>query len=444
MNYDQAEKYILAFANYEKTPGVPYALASYDLRRMDEVLGLLGNPHLVPKTVHITGTKGKGSTAAMIASALNVAGYRTGLYTSPHLITLRERLRVGSRLVSRSELAGITTELKPLIEKVNAEARYGRLTTFEILTAIAFVYFQRQNVDYQVLEVGLGGRLDATNVCRPEVCVITSISLDHMDALGDTVAKIAAEKSGIIKPNCVVVTSPQAFEALQVIEAASGRQGAPLVQAGRDIAWEPVSADMKGQRFIVHGRLADYKLRIPLLGAHQLENAAVAVGALEALVSRGAAITAGHIARGLARVKWPGRLQVLHDSPWLVADGAHNGYSVEKLAQALRATFNYDRITVVCGMSGDKDLGAIVEKLLTLEGTYVATRADHPRAAAPEKVAAEFARRGMRVRMAGSVAAALDSALQQAGERDLVCVTGSLFIVAEALAYAKARFGRGR
>ena len=208
MDYQAAADYILSFTDYEQIPGVLYTSANYDLRRMEEILGRIGAPHLGARTIHIAGTKGKGSTAAMIASILTTTGYRTGLFTSPHLHTLRERIRVDGELISEEELALLVSRFRAEIDAVAARAAYGQLTTFEILTALVFAYFSQREVDFQVLEVGLGGRLDATNVAQSEVCVITSISLDHVEVLGSTLAEIAIEKAGIIKPGCIVVSAP--------------------------------------------------------------------------------------------------------------------------------------------------------------------------------------------------------------------------------------------
>ncbi len=225
MDYHQTLDYIDSYTDYEKIP-MPHDPAFYDLRRVELLLSRLGSPQLGAKTVHIAGTKGKGSTAAMVASALTTAGYTTGLYTSPHLTTLRERFRVDGEMIAEGELVSVVERLKPEAEAINEEAVYGELTTFELLTALAFAFFALKGVDFQVLEVGLGGKYDATNIILPEVCVITSISLDHTDVLGDSLTEIATEKAGIIKPGVVVVLSPQADEVVRVIEEVCLRQGA--------------------------------------------------------------------------------------------------------------------------------------------------------------------------------------------------------------------------
>lgn len=467
MNYREAEEYVLSFTNYEKTPGVPYTLANYDLRRMDELLVPLGNPHLTAKTVHITGTKGKGSTAAMIHSILKTAGYRTALYTSPHLITLRERFKINDELISEGDFAALVTEIKPLVDEVNRRSAYGPLTTFEILTVVAFLYFQRQKVDYQVLEVGLGGRLDATNVVpNPEVCVITSISLDHMAALGDTVEKIAREKAGIIKPGAVTVTAWLSDGAWQVVSNTAREKGSSRVVVREHDFWQGLSSGFDGEELLIKGRFGQYRARVPLVGYYQRENAAVAVAAVEALIERGARITGEHIVRGLAGVKWPGRFQILRRDPFLVLDGAHNRDSAEKFMGALIGLFglpvpcmyaphyrfeprvNTEKVYIICGMSVDKDIPGIIEGLVDcLWSTaaprdlfhFILTRAVHPRAADPAMVREELIKRYRedRVQVVDEVGAAISRALAEAAPDGLVAVTGSLFVVGEALAWVE-------
>jgi len=435
MNYKQAEDYILSFTDYEKIPGILYTSANYDLRRMDALLQPLGNPHLSAKTVHIAGTKGKGSTAVMITEALIASGYVTGLYTSPHLHSLRERIRVNDTLISETDFASLVVMLKPIVEEVNKKAMYGQLTTFEILTALTFAYFHRKEADFQVLEVGLGGRLDATNVVKLEVSVITSISLDHTEVLGDTLAKIAGEKAGIIKPGCSVVSAPQPQEAAKVIEEVCRKRRAKLIQVGKDVTWQKVSSDLHQQSLVVRSKRDSYHLTIPLLGDHQLENAATAVAALEVLASSGAEISAGNIREGLARVKWAGRLQIISYPPLLVVDGAHNTYSMKRLVEAIRLNFDYDRCFVVFGTSCDKDISGMAKELIPLSPDVFVTCSSHPRAAATSLVANEFTKQCFKVKVVGGVSETLSQVLAMSGGRDLVLVTGSLFVVAEALDY---------
>ncbi len=436
MDYRQAENYILSFTDYEKIPGIAYTSANYDLRRMEKLLQPLGNPHLGTKTVHIAGTKGKGSTAAMIYQALVAAGYKTGLFTSPHLHTIRERARINGTFISESDFAALVTELEPVVEAVNEEAAYGELTTFEILTAVVFAYFKKNHVDFQVLEVGLGGRLDATNVAKGDVCIITSLSLDHTEILGDTVAKIAAEKAGIIKPGCIVVSAPQVKEAAEVIEQVCRQQQARLIQVGKDVTWRKRGGDLSHQTLTIQSENGNYNLTIPLLGDYQLENAATAVTALEALASLGTKISPKKITQGLSQVSWPGRLQILHREPMVVIDGAHNAYSMSKLAEAVNKYFDYNRCFIIFGTSCDKDIAGMARELKPLGDHIIITSSSHPRAASISILADEFARLGVEAKIAGNVSDALSQALSLAGKTDLILVTGSLFVVAEAIGYA--------
>ena len=432
MNYQQALDYINGYTDYEKI-GMPHDPAFYDLRRVDELLTTLGDPQKKAGSVHITGTNGKGSVAVMVSYALTAAGYPTGLYTSPHLHSWRERIRVDGEMISEGGLAELVTELKPHVEEVNKRATYGELTTFEFLTSLAFAYFGKKNVKFQVLEVGMGGKFDATSVITPLVAVITTIGLDHTDVLGDTVAQIAAEKCGIIKPGITVVVPPQPSEAAEVIEKTCAERGAELIEVGKDIKWRGLSSDLDGQRFEVDGRKGNYQLSIPILGEHQLVNAATAVAALEVLIEKGFEIPAEKIAQGFAKVEWPGRFQVLRRHPPLVVDGAHNIDAARSLKKALKQYFDFEKAILVMGASDDKNIRGVVNELTPLFDRVIVTRSRHPRAMAPDPLVAEFARHGKKALVADDVPAALSRALALAGEKDLVCLAGSLFIVGEAI-----------
>ncbi|MFC1937042.1 bifunctional folylpolyglutamate synthase/dihydrofolate synthase [Chloroflexota bacterium] len=434
ITYQQALDYIWGLVDYETTPH-PFAAANYDLRRMEELLARLGQPHLAAKSVHIAGSKGKGSTAAMVASALITAGYGTGLYISPHLNDPRERIRVDDELITEAELIALVERLKPEIAAMNEEATHGQLTTFELLTAMGFAYFKMKGAQFQVVEVGLGGRVDATNVVQPEVCVITSISLDHTDVLGDSLPALAAEKAGVIKPGIPVVVSPQRDEVAQVIEETCLSRGAPLLRVGRDVTWQGLGFNATQQSLKVKGRLGEYKLSLPLLGRFQLENAATAVAALEVLAERGFNISPSHIIDGMARVRWPGRFHVLRHQPLLVVDGAHNPDSAGKLRQSLSEYLRFARAILVMGVSCDKNIAGIVAELAPLFDEAIIAHSHHPRAMAPEPIVAEFVRHGVKTRVVGDVPAALSLAMEIASPQDLICVTGSLFVVGEAIEY---------
>ena len=437
MDYRQAEKYLFGFTDYEKLPGIAYTAANYDLRRMEALLQPLGNPHLGTRTVHIAGTKGKGSTAAFISQALISAGYRVGLFTSPHLYAMTERIKINNTMISEHDFSELVSEITPVVESVNKEAAYGRLTTFEILTAIAFVYFKRNKVDYQVLEVGMGGRLDATNVVEPDVCVITSISLDHTQILGNTVVKIAREKAGIIKPGCTTVVAPQVAGVARVIKQVCQRQHAKLVQVGKDITWSTEGGDLEKQRLTVNGKNGKYELTIPLLGDYQLENASTAVATLEALADTGARISPDNIYEGFRDVTWSGRFQVLSRQPVVIVDGAHNGYSVKKLVKNIRKYFTWENCYVIFGTSSDKDISGMLSELQTLGCKIVITSSSHPRAASITALSEKFRHSQIAPLQAATVAKALYQTLLLASRADLILVTGSLFVAAEAMEYFK-------
>jgi dihydrofolate synthase/folylpolyglutamate synthase len=441
--HQQALDYLYSFIDYE-TMHQPRDAVSYDLRRMDELLARLCNPHRKAESVHIAGTKGKGSIAAMIASGLTAAGYRTGLYTSPHLIDIRERFRINGGFIPPAAMVELVAALKPEVTEVNSKATYGKLTTFELLTALGFLYFAREGVNFQVVEAGLGGRLDATNVINAGVCVIASINLDHTEVLGNSLAEIAAEKAGIIKPGSVVVGSPQPEEAARVIEAACLECGAELIRVGRDVTWEGLGFDNGRQLLNVKGRLDSYRLSLPLLGRYQMENAAVAVAALEVLVERGFSIPRSSIIGGLGQVSWPGRFQILGHNPLIVADGAHNPASARELRRSLEHYFQgcclpegkpFKPAVLVFGASWDKDIAGIVPELYPFFDRVIATRSHHPRSVATASVVAEFGKYGVEARITEAVPGALSLAREMAGEGGFICITGSLFVVGEAIEY---------
>jgi dihydrofolate synthase/folylpolyglutamate synthase len=432
MDYQAALDYILSFADYERAPR---SSVVFDLRRMEMLLENLGNPEVGAIPIHVAGTKGKGSTAAMIASILTRAGYKTGLYTSPHLHDFTERIQVDRMPIAKDDFARLVEVMKPQVEAVNNFGVFGQLTTFELLTVLAFAYFKERGVAFQVLETGMGGRLDATNVAEPGICVITSISLDHTDVLGNTISQIAGEKTGIIKPGSVVVSSPQPTEAMAVIEGACREQAAKLVKVGSDVTWERQAFSNEGQSFQLKGLRGEYSLSLALLGEFQLENASVAVAAVETLAELGMGVDAKSIASGLMQVRWLGRLQVLRQKPWFVVDCAHNAYSVKKLAEALKQHFDFERAVIILGVSSDKDVAGIVSELMPLASTVIVTSAQHPRALEPATLATEFSRQGISPEVAGNVTSAVDLALARAKPEDLICATGSLFVVAEVMEY---------
>lgn len=434
MDYSQAVDYILSFADWERAPAQAFAAVNFDLRRVRSLLTRLGDPHLGRRTIHIAGSKGKGSVAAMIASILQTAGYRTGLYTSPHLHDVRERIVLDGQPIGQDEFARLTEVLAPHVAAENEDGLFGQLTTFELLTALALLYFQDRDTQWQVLEVGMGGRLDATNVADEKaVCVITPVSLEHTTVLGDTVEKIAVEKAAILRPGTTAVMAPQPYpEAAILIRGRAAELGAPLLDVAETYAVQRLGWDLTGQSFRLAGPGCSCEFWLPLLGAHQLENAATAVATIDALREGGVVVSEESIGRGLSRLSWPGRLEVLRDKPLIVVDGAHNGDSARRLCQALWDYFSFNRAILVMGVSGDKTIGAMAEELAPLTHLLIATRSQHPRAAEPEEVAAAFAAQGVTSETCPTVATALNRAHALAGPDDLICVVGSLFVVAEA------------
>jgi dihydrofolate synthase/folylpolyglutamate synthase len=449
--YKEALDYIYRFVNYEHKVHYIYGEETWNLKRVADLLSRLNDPHRRFRSVHIAGTRGKGSTAAMMESCLRAAGYRSGLYTSPHLHSFRERIQVNGQPISPEALADVVSRCRAALDATPG------VTTFESITAIAFAYFAQQNVEWAVVEVGLGGRLDATNVILPEVCAIASISYDHTDVLGNTLSQIAREKAGIIKPGIPVVSAPQEDEAREVIEEVCRARRAPLTLVGRDWVWEQGAADLRGQSFRARKRTPFPAARpfsddgreaftpeaggdywIPLLGRHQLANATGVLAVLDILRQHGVRLPDEAVRRGLASVRWPGRMEVLRPTdgdPPVVVDGAQNADSALKLREALADWFPGRGLVLVFGASSDKDIPGMLHHLLPIARVAIVTRSRHPRAADPATLASlaeTHPARPSDLRVTHSVAEALTEALDAARADEIVCATGSLFVVAEA------------
>jgi len=425
--YQEALDYLYSFVDYSLTRSFRYTPDKFDLGRMVRFLHLLGDPHQAYQVIHVAGTKGKGSTAALIASTLRAAGYKTGFYTSPHLQDFTERIQVDGQPIPPGGLAALVEELKPVVAQIE------RLTTFEITTALGFLYFARQKVDVAVAEVGLGGRLDATNVVDPLVSVITSLSLDHMAVLGDTLPKIAFEKAGIIKPGRPVVLSPQQDEARAVIETVAAERGCPLVEVGRDYGCAAGAHSLDGQSFGVwRAGQPPLELRIPLLGQHQVENATTAYAALDVARAHGLTITEEHIRAGFAGVVWPGRFEILQRSPLLIVDSAHNRDSARRLRQALDDYLPGLPVILIYGASEDKDIEGMFAELMPRVSRVIATQSVHPRAAQVDQLVELAGKYGRQGEAVVPVEQAVARALQLAGAEPgtAVLAAGSLFIAA--------------
>ena len=430
LDYDTTLHRLLSLVDYERMTGMSSSVPKYDLRRMEELAHRMDDPQRCAPVVHVAGTKGKGSVAAMVASTLKAAGLRTGLFTSPHLHTFTERIRLDSAPISPGSFAAYLAEVWRHVEVMEGESPFGTPSTFEVLTAMAFEAFRRERVDVQVLEVGLGGRLDATNLAHGRVAVITSLSLDHTAVLGDQLGQIAAEKAGIVKRGATVVLSPQEPEADAVVAEVCRKQAAELRRLGKEVTWQAGSADLTGQEVTVRTPARTYRLWVPLLGAHQRENAAAAVAAVEAMEL---GVGVEEVVRGVRDVEWPGRFQVLSSAPAVVADGAHNPQSMARLREAVRDHFTPRKTVVVFGCSLDKDLDGMLAELAPITEQAVVCASRHPRAVPPPQLKERFEEAGMTAQVATDVRSALAIAQADATDEGLVLVTGSLFIVAEAL-----------
>lgn len=430
MDYHSALRYLYSMVDYEKRRIDRYSPGEFRLDRVVEFLHRLGDPHRAYPTVHVAGTKGKGSVSAMLDAAARAAGLRVGLYTSPHLHTYRERIRVNGEPIPRAALAALVEELQPVVASMEG------LTVFEVTTALAFLYFARQQLDLAVVEVGLGGRLDATNVITPLVSVITSLSLDHTYLLGDTVDKIAYEKGGIIKPGVPVVSAPQPPEAAAVLEALAAERGAPFTLVGRDWGWEAGARTLEGQSLTIRRTGApsdlDGEYTLPLIGGFQRENATVAVATAAVLAAQGQRwVTPEALRAGLAQVSWPGRMEVLSHSPLLVVDCAHNPYSAEMLTRSLKEWFPDRRWVLLFGSSNDKDIRGMLQALLPASDYVIVTRSYHPRATTPYELADLCAELGRGAEIAVNPARALEQAGPHLGPNSGILATGSIFLVAD-------------
>jgi dihydrofolate synthase/folylpolyglutamate synthase len=428
MDFHEAEDWLLGFANYEITPLDAAPAARLELQPLRELLRLSGDPQQGRRSVHITGSKGKGSVATMIAALLQASDKRVGLYTSPHLHTIRERIQVDGAYIPEADFAMLTSELRTRVGGMRQ-----RLTTFELLTALAFLYFQRQEVDWQVIEVGLGGALDATNVLdKKQLCVFTPIELEHTAILGNTVAQIATDKAGILRPGVRAVMGLQRESAAEVLRAACAALSVPLVEVATTCQMSRGRAGLDGQELHLRTPTAEYRLRLPLLGRYQAENAVTAVLAAEQLTAAGLALTPQIAAGALADLRWPGRMELLKRRPLVVVDGGHTPDAARRIVEAVREELPHRAVLLVIGLSSDKNAAAFAAPFAALDPLVTATVSRHPRAMAAAAVGQAFQAQGMIVRLAPSVAAAIDAALAEAGAEDLVLATGSLFVAAEA------------
>ncbi len=442
--YQEALQYLYSFVDYSLERTYRYTPDRFNLDRVRKLLHAVGDPHQSFSSIHVAGTKGKGSVCALCASTLRAAGYRTGLYTSPHLVRLTERIQVDGEEISEGALVGLIDRLRP------HAAAVPELTMFELLTALAFLHFAEQGVKAAAVEVGLGGRLDATNVILPLTAVIASLSYDHMHVLGNSLSDIAREKAGIIKPGVPVVTAPQQYEAGRVVVEVARERGAPLIQVGRDWLFAPGGHDLEGQSLYIWPsseqalmdefvnsaggeEWAPPRYEIPLLGYHQVINAAVAYASLQAARERGLPIEEAAIHEGFRAVSWPGRFQILSRSPVVLVDSAHNRDSALRLRIALDDYFPGQPVTLVFGALSDKDIPGMLAELLPRVSRLILTQSDHPRAATTDELASLARGYGWRVEEVVPVAEALRRAMALSRPGEVIVAAGSLTVAGEVL-----------
>ena len=445
-DYQERLDYLYGRLNYEWL-GMPKSSGQLRLGRMRRLLRLMGDPHLGLRIIHVAGTKGKGSTSAMIAAALTASGVRTGLYCSPHLHRLEERFNVDGIPASPSELIALVDVAREAVERLEREdnpSGHRGPTFFEITTAMGLLHFARRQVGAVVLEVGLGGRLDSTNVVRPVLSIITSISFDHMRQLGNTLAAIATEKAGIFKRGRPGISGAHDGEARQAIRRVARQRRCSLREIDKDFWYEdippvpPLARPTTGHVAVRTWSRDWGQLALPLLGSHQAHNVAVALAGLDLLaeVDPSLEVKRDDVVRGFAALRWPARIEVLGQNPWLVVDGAHNVASATALADTLRTCFPPSRRTLVFGTTRDKDLDGQLKVLLPCFDTIIATRyVENPRSVAPESIADRILElTGTPIRVAPEPAQAIALARELTDPGGLICVTGSLFLAAEARA----------
>ena len=425
--YNHALDYLYSFVDYSLKHSSELAKADFNLDRMFALMELLGNPQKQYPIIHVAGTKGKGSTSALCAAALQAAGYKVGLYTSPHLEDYVERIQVDGRPISHEQLAELVEEIKPAV------AQIPYLTTFEITTALAFMAFGKYGVTAAVFEVGLGGRLDATNIVTPKVSVITSLSYDHTAVLGNTLTLIAGEKAGIIKEGVPVVSSLQKDEALEVLERVAKNKNSEMTLVGRDVNFALIESSLEGQKL----RIQNSEFRIPLLGNHQVENAATAYTALKV---SGIPITDDQIQKGFSQVQWRARFEVARREPPVIFDSAHNQDSFAKLSETLEIYFPGKKVYLIFGASEDKNIPGMFAELKSKIEKIIVTRADHPRALEVEKIQGLAEQAGVKSEAVTPVKSALERALELSSkDGSIVLSAGSMFVTAEVMTAWKNR-----
>lgn len=438
--YDSALKYLFSQTDYEQMLRVRYNRDTFSLDRMRKLLKNLGNPHDKIRTVHIAGTKGKGSTCTMLAQMLSASGLKVGLYVSPHINDVRERITINNEMITQAGLTRLICQMEPLIDKMADD----KPTFFEIFTAMAFVYFANEKVDIAVIETGLGGRLDSTNVLKPTLCGLTNISYDHMHQLGNSLAEIATEKGGILKKNITAISVQQEPEAKRVLKKIARDTQANLLFTGDDIefSYRVESSRQDGchtRVCLTTPRSRFEHLPVPLLGEHQALNCGLALAMLDQLKAQGVKIDDQKAMAGLAAVHLPGRMEMIQKDPRILVDGAHNAASVSALMRAIGQHIPYDSMVMIFGCAADKDISGMMEQIATGADKVIFTKAaSNPRAADPRELAEVYEEKCGRVaQVCESMPMALRIANSAVSREDLICVTGSFYLVGEMKAHLK-------
>lgn len=434
--YEQALKYLFDRTDYERQQRLRYNVTTFDLNRMYALLKGVGNPHNKVRCVHIAGTKGKGSTATMLAKMIEANGYKVGLYTSPHVTSLHERITVNSVMITKKAMVDLINRLRPVIEKLAQKEDVP--TFFEIMTALAFLYFADQKADLAVIETGLGGRLDSTNVVRPELVGITSISLDHQNLLGPTLDNIAKEKAGVMKEGVPVVTVPQDPLAMRILKRQATALKAPLSVTGRDIdfSYRFESSREHGPHNRIclttpHSRFEH--LRVPLPGEHQAINCGLALAMLDQLKQRGFQLDDSKAIAGLNSVSLVGRMEIISNDPRILVDAAHNGASIQALIHAIGQHIPYDSMIIIFGCNNDKDIRGMLTQLQYGADKVIFTRSNSPKAVYPQDLADIYTEIcGKMCQTAMSLREAVRIACSAVTREDLICITGSFYLVGQA------------
>lgn len=431
--FNKAVKFLNTLSNYEGLRIVRYNADNFDLSRMKNLLRKLDNPQDKIRTVHIAGTKGKGSTTAMTAAMLEAQGLRVGTYTSPHLIDLRERICINGEMIGQDDFAKYVRQIEPIVKKLKPLPTY-----FDVITAIAFRYFADQKVDIAVIETGLGGRLDSTNVIKPEVSAISSISFDHMQQLGYSLAKIAAEKAGIFKPGVPAISVSQVPEVEAVLKRVAGEVGAPLDICGSSIefSYRFEASRMGGRQYRVclTTNTSKYEhITVPLYGEHQALNCGLAMAIIDRLKGRGFPIDDGKAMEGLAKAAISGRMELIKQTPKIMVDAAHNAASVDALMRAIGQHVPYDSLVVIFGCCGDKDIEGMLGRIASGADKVIFTKVNSIRTANPHDLAMRYTEQyGKMAQVVENLDQALEIAYRAVTKEDLICITGSFYLVGEA------------